>query len=52
MRHKNKSTGEGAIKYEQVVARYRSDLPPVLKGLSFDIKIGEIVGLVGRTGAG
>ena len=43
---------EGAIKYEQVVARYRPDLPPVLKGLSFDIKKGEKVGLVGRTGAG
>ena len=43
---------EGKIEYREVVARYRTDLPPVLKGLSFDIKPMEKVGLVGRTGAG
>ena len=43
---------KGKIEYKEVVARYRSDLPPVLKGLTFDIKPMEKVGLVGRTGAG
>ena len=32
--------------------RYRPNLPLVLKGLNFDIKGGERVGVVGRTGAG
>ncbi|KAG8924864.1 hypothetical protein FRC02_010146 [Tulasnella sp. 418] len=31
---------------------YRPGLPLVLKGLSFNIKAGEHVGIVGRTGAG
>ncbi|KAJ4011204.1 hypothetical protein NW766_007842 [Fusarium irregulare] len=31
---------------------YASDLPPVLKGLSFKIRHGERIGVVGRTGAG
>lgn len=33
-------------------ARYRSDLPDVLKGMNLKIKAGEKVGIVGRTGAG
>lgn len=32
--------------------RYRKNTEIVLKGLSFDIKGGERVGVVGRTGAG
>lgn len=32
--------------------RYRSELPLVLSGLSFTIKGGEKVGIVGRTGSG
>ncbi len=32
--------------------RYRHGLPLVLKGLSFSIRSGERVGIVGRTGAG
>ena len=43
---------QGKIEYKEVFARYRSDLKPVLKGLTFDIQPGEKVGLVGRTGAG
>lgn len=33
-------------------ARYRHDLPDVLKGLSLSIKAGQKIGIVGRTGAG
>ena len=32
--------------------KYRTELPIVLKKISFDIKSGEKVGIVGRTGAG
>ena len=33
-------------------ARYRKDLPDVIKCVSCDIKKGEKIGIVGRTGAG
>ncbi|KAK1381980.1 ABC-type xenobiotic transporter [Heracleum sosnowskyi] len=42
----------GSIKFEDVVLRYRPELPPVLHGLSFTICPREKVGIVGRTGAG
>ncbi|CAN1821617.1 ABC transporter C family member 2 [Linum perenne] len=42
----------GSIKFEDVVLRYRPELPPVLHGLSFSISPSDKVGIVGRTGAG
>ncbi|KAF5736366.1 ABC transporter family protein [Tripterygium wilfordii] len=42
----------GSIKFEDVVLRYRPELPPVLHGLSFTISPSDKVGIVGRTGAG
>ncbi|XP_058071596.1 ABC transporter C family member 2-like [Magnolia sinica] len=42
----------GTIKFEDVVLRYRPELPPVLHGLSFTILPSEKIGIVGRTGAG
>ena len=33
-------------------ARYRDDLPDVLKGMNVSIRAGEKIGIVGRTGAG
>ncbi|VAH36673.1 unnamed protein product [Triticum turgidum subsp. durum] len=42
----------GIIKFEDVVLRYRPELPPVLHGISFIINGSEKVGIVGRTGAG
>ncbi|KAA8519399.1 hypothetical protein F0562_013655 [Nyssa sinensis] len=42
----------GSIKFEDVVLRYRPELPPVLHGLSFTIRPSDKVGIVGRTGAG
>ncbi|SCU78688.1 LAME_0A05358g1_1 [Lachancea meyersii CBS 8951] len=42
----------GSIKFDNYSTRYRSNLDPVLKNLSFDIKPQEKIGIVGRTGAG
>ncbi|KZO98300.1 multidrug resistance-associated ABC transporter [Calocera viscosa TUFC12733] len=43
---------QGQISFRNVQMRYREGLPLVLKGISFDVKPGEKVGVVGRTGAG
>ena len=42
----------GAIMFDNVQLKYRPDLPLVLRGLTFDVRAGEKVGIVGRTGAG
>ncbi|QRW27528.1 ABC transporter transmembrane region [Rhizoctonia solani] len=42
----------GHIVAENLTARYSKDGPAVLHGLSFEIKSGERVGVVGRTGSG
>src|SRR5437763_6637452 len=42
----------GCIRVGDVQLRYRPELPLVLQGLSFEIRAGEKVGIVGRTGAG
>jgi ATP-binding cassette subfamily C (CFTR/MRP) protein 1 len=43
---------EGQIVFKDVTMRYRPELPPVLHGLSVEIRPMEKVGVVGRTGAG
>lgn len=43
---------QGAIQFMNYTTRYRHDLEPVLKNLTFSIQPGERVGIVGRTGAG
>ncbi|KAI0997292.1 ABC transporter 7 [Podosphaera aphanis] len=43
---------EGSVEFIDYTTRYRKDLDPVLKNVSFKIKPGEKVGIVGRTGAG
>ncbi|KAL2004862.1 hypothetical protein VTN00DRAFT_3135 [Thermoascus crustaceus] len=43
---------EGAITFTGVEMRYRDGLPLVLKGLDMEIRGGERIGIVGRTGAG
>ncbi|KAK9706981.1 hypothetical protein RND81_07G164900 [Saponaria officinalis] len=42
----------GSIMFDNVVLRYRSELPPVLHGISFKVNLSEKIGIVGRTGAG
>ncbi|KAG9114446.1 hypothetical protein FRC07_007648, partial [Ceratobasidium sp. 392] len=42
----------GNISVQNLVARYSFDGPAVLHGLTFEIKNGERVGVVGRTGSG
>lgn len=42
----------GQISFSDVKMRYRQGLPLVLQGLSMDVRGGERIGIVGRTGAG
>ena len=42
----------GAVQFINYSTRYRSDLDPVLKNITFHILPAEKVGIVGRTGAG
>jgi ABC-type multidrug transport system fused ATPase/permease subunit len=42
----------GTIDFDNVQMRYRAELPLVLQGLSMQVKGGERIGIVGRTGAG
>lgn len=43
---------KGAVEFVDYSTRYRPDLDPVLRNLSFRIEAEEKVGIVGRTGAG
>ncbi|GAA5907850.1 hypothetical protein JCM8208_001962 [Rhodotorula glutinis] len=43
---------QGAISFKDVEIRYRSELPTVVRNFSLEIRPGEKVGVVGRTGAG
>jgi ATP-binding cassette subfamily C (CFTR/MRP) protein 1 len=42
----------GTLVFQSAVMRYRADLEPALKSVSFTIKGGEKIGVVGRTGSG
>ena len=42
----------GSIDFDNVQMRYRAELPLVLQGLNMEVKGGERIGIVGRTGAG
>lgn len=43
---------KGHIVFDHTQMRYRDGLPLVLKGLTMDVRGGERIGIVGRTGAG
>ena len=42
----------GAVNFSEYAMRYREGLDLVIKGISCDVKGGEKIGIVGRTGAG
>jgi ABC-type multidrug transport system fused ATPase/permease subunit len=42
----------GRIEVDKLEVAYAEDLPPVLKGISFQVGDNERVGVIGRTGAG
>ncbi|MFO7173588.1 MAG: ABC transporter ATP-binding protein [Bacillota bacterium] len=42
----------GEIEVRNLTFRYRPNLPPALEGVSFHIRPGEILGIIGRTGSG
>jgi len=41
---------EGKIAYRNVTYRYAPEMEPALKGVNFEAKSGEKIGIVGRTG--
>ncbi|KAJ3487460.1 hypothetical protein NLG97_g6406 [Lecanicillium saksenae] len=43
---------QGRIQFKGLTAGYHSELPAVLHNLTFTVEPGELVGVVGRTGAG
>lgn len=43
---------EGSLSFEHVTFTYPNDEEPILKDVSFDIAPGEMVGVIGATGAG
>jgi len=43
---------QGTLHLQKLEMRYRPDLPLVLKGIEIEVKPGERVGIVGRTGSG
>jgi subfamily B ATP-binding cassette protein HlyB/CyaB len=42
----------GAVEFDQVSFRYRPDAPDVIRSVSFSLKPGEVIGIVGRSGSG
>ena len=43
---------KGFIKFDSVTMKYRKNLEPAVKNLSFEVQSGMKVGIVGRTGSG
>ncbi len=43
---------QGAVEFRGVSLRYRTGLEPALRNVSFQVKAGQRVGIVGRTGSG
>ena len=42
----------GRIEFEAVRFRYRADGPEILKGIGFNVAVGEVIGIVGQSGSG
>ncbi|MDA7415012.1 type I secretion system permease/ATPase [Xenophilus arseniciresistens] len=43
---------KGRVTLDKVSFRYRPEAAPVLKGVSLDVRPGEVIGIVGRSGSG
>jgi subfamily B ATP-binding cassette protein HlyB/CyaB len=50
--HGNLPPAKGEIEFRNVTFRYRPGSPEILKNISFKIKPGEVIGVVGRSGSG
>jgi ABC-type multidrug transport system fused ATPase/permease subunit len=46
------TAGQPLIRIEDLTIRYAPELPPVLRGVSLELRARERVGLLGRTGSG
>lgn len=43
---------KGRVEFDKVRFRYRPDAPEALRGVSLDVKAGEMIGIVGPSGSG
>ncbi len=50
--HGSLPPAKGEIEFRNVTFRYRPGSPEILKNISFTIKPGEVIGVVGRSGSG
>jgi subfamily B ATP-binding cassette protein HlyB/CyaB len=43
---------QGKIQFENVSFRYHPELPQILNNINFEVKPGQVIGIVGRSGSG
>ena len=43
---------KGQVTFEDVTFRYRPDMAPALRGITFQLDPGQVIGIVGRSGSG